>query len=204
MKFLLTVAVLFLLVATGFYLIDLVQGPLAVSVPVAAATSTFTDPGVFSFEYLTDSALSEKANAETQDWKQGSTTFGMLLATVTIGDDFEPKTNFRDAKFTVGTSTATSSVASCLTEGSGEASSTPTTINGTTFSKIMFSDAGAGNFYETTSYRTLKGVECYAVEYTIHSTNIGNYSPDQGITEFDKVKVQGVLEATVQSFKLLK
>ena len=71
------------------------------------------------------------------------------------------------------------------------------------FSKFTLNDAGAGNLYETTSYRGLFDGDCYAIEYTIHSTNIGNYSPDQGVKEFDKVKVQEELEKILDSFKFL-
>lgn len=63
---------------------------------------------------------------------------------------------------------------------------------------------GAGNYYETTSYRTVYNDECYAIEYTIHSTNIDNYSPDQGITKFDKEKITSILDAMVQSFNLIQ
>ncbi|MBI5470327.1 hypothetical protein HY968_03370 [Candidatus Kaiserbacteria bacterium] len=205
MKFLLTVAGLFLLVAAGFYVIDLVQGPHPTPASVATATSTFTDPGVFRFDYPTTFTLSGKVYGETQDWKQGSTTSGALLATIMIPGDFEPQTNFSDAKFTVGTSTNPGAITTCLTEGNGAAaSSTSVAINGASFSRISFDGAGAGNFYETTSYRTVHNGECYAIEYTIHSTNIGNYSPDQGIKEFDKAKVQNALEAMVQSLTFLK
>ena len=77
------------------------------------------------------------------------------------------------------------------------------TIGSMKFTKITLSDAGAGNFYNTTSYRTIYHNQCYAIEYTIHSTNIGNYSPDQGITEFDQTKIVPLLENMVQSFKFL-
>ena len=73
-------------------------------------------------------------------------------------------------------------------------------LHGMDYTKLTVSDAGAGNFYDVTSYRMIKDSQCYALEYTIHSTNIGNYSPDQGITEFDKTKIQTILESIVKSF----
>ena len=79
----------------------------------------------------------------------------------------------------------------------------PVKIHGIPFTKFTFSDAGAGNLYETVSYRTKRGGECYVVEYTIHSTNIGMYSPDQGIKEFDRAKVVNMLEKMAKSFRFL-
>ena len=38
---------------------------------------------------------------------------------------------------------------------------------------------------------------------TIHSTNIGNYDPSQGISEFDKTNVTNVLETIAGSFMFL-
>jgi hypothetical protein len=77
-------------------------------------------------------------------------------------------------------------------------------LRGIPFTKFTFSDAGAGNLYETTSYRTKRGDECYVVEYTIHSSNIGMYSPDQGIKEFDKDKITKMLDRMVRSFQFLE
>jgi hypothetical protein len=173
---------------------------------VPADATTFTDAsGMFRFIYPVAFVRTSGGVDQTPDWKVGSTTLGTLLAAVTISGDFQPKTNFSDARFTVGASVATGTIATCLTEGNGgPASSTSVMIGGTQFSKIEMSDAGAGNRYETTSYRTVHDGQCYAIEYTIHSTNIDNYSPEAGITEFDKAKVEGVLEGMVQSFQFLK
>ncbi len=81
--------------------------------------------------------------------------------------------------------------------------SMPVIIHGITYTKVTYSDAGAGNFYDTTSYRVVRHSQCYAIEYTIHSSNIGNYSPNQGISAFDEWKVQSILEGMVQSFIFL-
>jgi hypothetical protein len=75
------------------------------------------------------------------------------------------------------------------------------TLGGYPFEKFTSNGAGAGNFYETTSYKGIVDGDCYAVEYTIHSTNIGNYSPDQGITEFDQIKIQNEIDQIIKSFK---
>jgi hypothetical protein len=126
----------------------------------------------------------------------------MLLAKATLPRETQPKTNFSGATFTVGTSADSDAVTGCTTnalDGTGT-NKGAAVINGVNFTKFETSDAGAGNFYDTTSYRTVRNNQCYAIEYTIHSTNIGNYSPDQGIKAFDKLSVQKVLEQMVQSF----
>jgi membrane-bound inhibitor of C-type lysozyme len=168
-------------------------------------TDSFTDQSkTFSFNYPSSFVLSGGETGYTQDWSQEATTSGLVLAVVSTPDNYQPKTNFGDAKFTVGTSADPQAVSSCTTTTYGSmGSSTQVIINSVPYTKITFSDAGAGNLYQTTSYRTVRNSQCYAVEYTIHSSNIGNYSPDQGITPFDQTSIQNSLESIVQSFKFL-
>jgi hypothetical protein len=123
---------------------------------------------------------------------------------VHIPKSFLPNTNFGEAKFTVGTSVDPDAIKNCLISDNGNMGTTSeVTIGSRKFTKITFSDAGAGNFYDTASYRTVYNNQCYAIEYTIHSSNIQNYSPDQGIKEFDKGKITSVLESISQSFKFI-
>lgn len=169
-------------------------------------TKTFTDQDkTFSFEYSPVFSISGGGIGYTQSWMQNSTDQGLLLVKATLPRSFEPKTNFSDATFTVGTSPSPDAVTKCLTapaSGNGVQKS-QVMLNGVQYTKFITSDAGAGNFYQTTSYRTMRDGQCYVVEYTIHSTNIGNYSPDQGIKAFNQAKVQALLEGMVQSFKFL-
>lgn len=169
----------------------------------SSRTTTYTDPShMFSFAYPAMFTLSGGEAGYTTDWSVESTSTGLALVKVVIPQSFEPKTNFGDAKFTVGTSADPDAVKNCLV---ASASGSPVqeskvTINGVEYTKIASSGVGAGNLYETTSYRTVHKGQCYAIEYTIHSSNIGNYPTDSGITAFDKTKVQSVLEGIVQSF----
>jgi membrane-bound inhibitor of C-type lysozyme len=171
---------------------------------VSGTNTLFTDTAkTFSLSYPSMFTLMGGEVGYTQSWRTNATTSGMILAEVNIPRTYMPSTNFADAKLTVGVSSDPTSLALCTVPENGEVAAGTQNINGTTFTKITESDAGAGNFYDTTSYRVVKNSECYVVEYTIHSSNIGNYSPDQGITEFDKTKIQGILEASVQSFTFL-
>ena len=180
------------------------NGSITYSDCLAGATTstsggtTFTDSSsTFSFKYAPPLTVSGGGIGYTTDWMVNATTSGLVLATVSLPQSFEASTNFQGAKLIVGTSADPNAVATCLTSG------TSITINGTVYKTSEMSDAGAGNFYDTTSYRTVRDSQCYVIQYTIHTTNIGNYSPDQGITAYDKTKITNELEGVVRSFKFL-
>ncbi len=170
-----------------------------------AGMQTYTDASkLFSFTYPSQFNLSGGDGSYTQDWQGNTTTLGMLLAFVNIPKSFLPNTNFGDSRFTVGTSTDPLAVKNCLiAENGSTVKNKEVMIGGIAFTEITLSDAGAGNFYDITSYRIIYNNQCYAVEYTIHSMNIGNYSPDQGIKAFDQAKIKSILEGIAQSFKFL-
>jgi hypothetical protein len=160
----------------------------------------------FTFDYNPLWKIIEGNKIPSIDWRVNTKDKGLLLAQVIAPKAYLPKTNFGDAKFTVGRSTDAKVIKSCTnidTINNEFNSKSLTTIGGYPFSKFTSNGAGAGNFYETTSYRGIVDGDCYAIEYTIHSTNIGNYSPDQGIKEFDKNKIQSELERIIRSFKFL-
>jgi hypothetical protein len=87
----------------------------------------------------------------------------------------------------------------------GEPATATTTaiVNEVNFVVFKSSGAGAGNYYETTSYRTLHAGECYAIEYTIHSSQIANYPPSYDLKPFDQAKINSLMEGVVGTFKFL-
>ncbi len=165
----------------------------------------FTDSNdTFSFKYNAFFQAMEGDTASSIDWRLNATQQGRVLARVIAPRTYMPGTNFSDARLTVGRSTDTSAITSCMTDTSnGEIKSGSRTISGHPFTMFTSSDAAAGNFYETTSYRGIVDGDCYVIEYTIHSGNIANYSPDQGIKEFDKSKIKAELEKTITSFEFI-
>lgn len=181
---------------------------VAGTVTTSGDTSIFTDAtNLFSFSFPSKAGvvISGGDGSYTQSWRANATTSGMLLAKGTLLSSFEPNTNLAISSFTVGASSDPSSLSSCVVATNGEKAATSTaTINGVTYTVFTLGDAGAGNFYDTTSYRTVKDNECYAIEYTIHSLNLGNFDPSQNITAFDKEKVRSVFDGMVQSFKFLQ
>ncbi len=86
--------------------------------------------------------------------------------------------------------------------GNGVTKSTAT-VNGIKYTIFVSTDAGAGNRYETTSYRTVQHGQCYAIEYTIHYAVLENFDPSSGVTGFDQKKVHDALDGIVQSLQFL-
>jgi len=157
----------------------------------------------FYLEYSADFLkLGEDENARLP-WSADSSRPGRRLVTLELPKAFEPNTNFSEANISVGISGDKTEVAACLLGDQGEVVGT-VGINGQTFTKITVSDAGAGNFYETTSYRILRDKVCLAFEATIHSTNLDNYPKEGGIKAFDKARVEAALNEVVQSFSFSK
>jgi len=95
-------------------------------------------------------------------------------------------------------------VRECLSPSTeGPTSATTTTINGVSFTVLKSSDAGAGNYYETTSYRTVHANKCYSVEYTVHSAQIENYPTSYNLTSFDETKINTLMQNIVGTFKFI-
>lgn len=113
-----------------------------------------------------------------------------------------PKTNFGDAAFSVSASYA-KSLKDCLALPQIESVNdffATTTINGKTFYFATSTGAGAGNFYESRSYRSLVGgYTCIELKNTIHTTNIGNYDPGT-VSEVNKEPIWKSLESITNSF----
>jgi len=165
----------------------------------------YGDPsGRFSFIYPKVFSVTGPKSGATTGWREGATSTGYLLATVSVPKSYLPNTNFSDAKLTVGQSTDKAELGSsgcpASLPGYTPGSATAVDINGQTFTKITTSDAAAGNRYDTTGYYTIRDGDCYAVEYTIHYGNIQNYDASSGIKEFDETALTNTLEKVVKSF----
>lgn len=161
----------------------------------------------WSIAYPIDFGVNDNYSvAPTDNWREGTPGGPRLQPfTLTVPRAFEPQTNFAEATLTVGASGDAAAVAQCLAiEPMGPPTQLPTStamINGTAFTVFHLSDAGAGNLYETTSYRTIHDGQCWAVEYTIHSSEIGNYPPEYGLRPFDEAELHDVLDRIVGTFR---
>ena len=174
------------------------------STPSEWQTDQRTDAG-FSFSYPLDFSVDDNyGTTQTTDWRLNSNNEpGLLLATLSIPSAFEPQTNFAGAKLTIGKSFTKNAVANCLQpdqSGGPATTATTQTINGTNFSVFTFSDAAAGSIYDTMSYRTVQNGACYAIEYTIHSSQIANYPVQYNLKPYDQAVVTDVLNRIVGTF----
>lgn len=177
----------------------------ATDVATSVSTYTFSDHGkTLSFTYPKEVIVSRGGIGYSTAWQNQSTTSGLVLVTAILPQTFQPKTNFSNAKFTVGSSADSAAMASCIAGPVGLGiRSTSVSIHGQSYTKISYADAGAGNRYDTTSYRTVRNKQCFTIEYTIHSTAIDNYDPTQGISAFNETSVTHVMESIVQSVTIL-
>jgi len=193
----------------------------------AAATSTVTtagnpyysDPaewqtdanntaGDFSIAYPLDFDTQDNYSATpSTDWRLAASNIsGIKYFTLTVPRAFEPQTNFADTTLTIGASGNSTAVAGCLTpdQTGGPATATSSvTINGIVFTVFKSADAGAGNYYETTSYRTIHGGKCYAVEYTVHSGQLANYPSSYDLQPFSEQQINSVMQNIIGTFKFM-
>jgi hypothetical protein len=164
--------------------------------------------GGFSIAYPIDFDYSDNyLITQSMDWRVNANNIpGIKYFTLTVPRAFEPQTNFSDATLTVGGSKNSSAIAQCMTPDQGAGPGTTTSIamiDGVSFTVFKSSSAGAGNFYETTSYRTLHAGECYAIEYTVHSGQIANYPASYGLQPFNESKIDSLMQTIVGTFKFL-
>ncbi|HVW71557.1 MAG TPA: hypothetical protein VHB93_00180 [Candidatus Paceibacterota bacterium] len=215
------VIILLLVVAIGFFFLGSQFGSGTAPVTVSTSTDTGTGTGstvtpppqqdtsswqvfgtaLFTIRY--PQIFTNNAVESNDEWRSGANgDAGTLDLSIMLPKSYMPGTNFSDAKLTVGHSASAAPVSNCLKpDPSGGPSSSMTTrlINGVSFTVFTSSDAGAGNLYDTTSYRTMHNNTCIAVEYTIHYTQIANYPPGT-VTQFDESKVAAMLDSVVDTF----
>ena len=165
-------------------------GTTAPNTPISGTQLTYENAIYgFMFSYPSMYQTQSSDTTKTPAWSYFSTDPGSLAVTVAIPQSLEPGTNFGDAKFTVGEDASASALSTCLAPVvSNIATRTTQTINGITYTVIESTDAGAGNLYDISSFRTIHDAECFAMEFDIHSANIQNYGPSSGVTQFDKDK----------------
>ena len=209
----------------GFYFgvqYGLIQAPISATSkttlpPVASTGSNYysdtaewqTDAnntkGGFSIAYPIDfDAQDNYAATPAANWSVGATSTGIVFFTLTVPKAFEPQTNFADATLTVGNSKDPTAVAQCVADDQNGGQTVPTStiaINGTAFTVFQSASAGAGNLYQTTSYRALHNGQCYAIEYTIHSSQIANYPASYNLQPFDQATIDSLMQTIIGTFK---
>lgn len=157
----------------------------------------------FSIAYPLDFPVVEtNGTTLTNDWRVNSQDPGVKAFSLTVPAAFEPQTNFSNATLTVGYSQNANATANCLTQDSNgpPAATSTAVINGIHFTIFTSSDAGAGNLYKTTSYRTVHQGYCWAVEYTVHSAELANYPTSYDLTQYSDQAIDSVLDRIISTF----
>jgi hypothetical protein len=169
------------------------SGQTQTQTPTPPPQSTYNDSKYnFSFSY-------------PNSFLQVNPTYGNLsnqIIQVQLGNTDYPKTNFGDAGFNISQEAA-SNLAECLKfqYPAAPSSATPPQkeINGTNYYVLTGGGAGAGNSYSSTIYRTFMNSNCFELNETIHTTDIGNYTPGT-VTQIDTAPIQVMLDGILNSF----
>jgi hypothetical protein len=186
----------YIIASTG----DSYKAPASVNVVPESNEGLYTDETYgFSLRYDKRLAVSSVENNSDKSWSINTAVPGKRIVTLTLSRDFLPNTNFSDGTVSVGASNEDAALENCLVAENGEKGVT-VPLPDPTFKVLEQTGAGAGNFYEVRSYRTLRNGYCIALERMIHSTNIFNYDPSQNITEFDRAAVEDILDRVIYSF----
>ena len=134
--------------------------PSIISPVTTVSTSTAVyknDAEGFSFSYPNQFSFADSQTLLDQPWEYNTSATGTLISRVLIPKSIQPQTNFSEAYFDVGVSTDTEAIKNCFVSPVGnEVDVSTSTINGVDFRTFHYSDAGAGNFYDVTSYHVLR------------------------------------------------
>ncbi len=125
-----------------------------------------------------------------------------MLAIHVSRTDFA-STNLSEAMVIIGVSRDANIVAQCTSAVSPEEPGPQKTISGAAFSTFSALSAGAGNRFESTSYRTLHNGVCYAITKLIHYGVLENYDPD-AVHAYDARALNAKLDPIVQSFQFIR
>lgn len=124
------------------------------------------------------------------------------LARVDLPQSDFAGTNLGEASFIVGANSDNKIIDVCLKSADEEsATSSIEIINGTEMKVFNGVGVGAGNIYETKSYRAVKNGVCYEATLLLHSGNIWNYTPG-AVKEFDHEKFLNSLMEILNTLKI--
>ena len=166
--------------------------------PPGAATQTF--------QYA--SANQNAAFAYTDDFAPvrfpGSQVYKVEpeIVLASIDSEFYLNTNLSEAYLLFGSTNDSSIVNSCTQPGSFGGTENVVddiNINGIKFVHSEGGGVGAGNIYEQIYYRAVHNGTCYEVTFYIHYGNIGNYSPDSGVKEFNRDALMQKFESVLST-----
>ena len=177
--------------------------------PITVTPDTPADifPGLASVQYTnTAEGFSMYRPTTTESKTENFESYLPLTQTpivaFTIPNTMFEKTNLAEAGVYVGATTSPliTSLCNIADTSEGETATSTRTINDVTFSVFTSNDAGAGNYYDRTAFRTLRNGTCYEVVEVLHSAQIGNF-PEGTVSPFNRDEIVGYLEGMVNTFE---
>jgi len=166
--------------------------------PPGAATQTFqyaSQNGRASFSYIDEFAPMRFPGAEV-------TRIAPEISLNFVDTKSYSNTNLTEAYFLFGSSSAADEVQNCtqpISFGGPENILGERDVNGVKFVHSEGGGVAAGNIYEQTYYRAASQGVCYEITFFVHYGNIGNYSPDLGVKEFDRTALMQKFEAILST-----
>ena len=127
---------------------------------------------------------------------------GPEVALELVDSQFYMNTNLFEAYLLFGSTNESSIVTDCtqpVSFGGQENIIGEVNINGNTFVRSEGAGVGAGNIYEQIYHRIALNGYCYEVTFFFHYANIGNYSPDAGVKEFDRAALMQKFESILST-----
>ncbi len=124
------------------------------------------------------------------------------IALELVDSQFYVKTNLIEAYLLFGSTNDSSIVDTCarpISFGGTENVVGDVNINGIKFVHSEGSGVGAGNVYEQIYYRAVNNGYCDEVTFYFHYANIGNYSPDSGVKEFNRDALMEKFESVLST-----
>lgn len=127
--------------------------------PVNPSTLSIYTSGEYGFSlfYPSGAKLTDAYSTTTLSgisWRVGATGKGTPIVRLQQGTE----------EVRVGVSTATKEVHNCITQGPAETSAGTLVVGSTTWHQYAFQKVGTDNEQRITSYRSVKGSSCYALE----------------------------------------
>ena len=166
--------------------------------PPGAATQTFqfiSQNGKASFSHTDEFAPVRFSGAEVSKIAP-ELTLGFVDTNLYLN------TNLFEAFFLFGSSSSADLVQTCtqpISFGGQENILGEETVNGVKFVHSQGGGVAAGNIYEQTYYRAASQGVCYEITFFVHYGNIGNYSPELGVKEFDRTALLQKFEAILST-----
>jgi hypothetical protein len=173
-----------------------VNNNLNTNQPTPSNLETYTDNSYnFSIQYPKDDVFSQGS--------QYAFAAQNSLISINLPESYYPGTNLGEASVIIGVTSTPALVNNCLQpQLENEKVQGVKNIDNKEFIRFIGEGVGAGNIYDTTSYRLVYNNSCYEIVLLMHSGNIGNY-PTGAVKEFDRLATLEKLNIIAETFKFL-